>query len=241
MTLDREPLALRSTRNRPRCHGRWPPRGMRMATPGQARRSLVRASPCPRLMRGPSRHHELFAVSMRFSVVSSVGPAGLHQYRRAGRRWQAVELVVERAAALDVGKEQVVASRPRPCRRGRSGSRASPPGGPHLPDVHLRLGDPGGLAAGGGRQEGGDGGHRAVLEADLVGAGGARAGARQHPSDLPQPATPLPAAHLRADATHRPGRDGRPGVAGEAGTRRGGSEHTGQVLPAAVAHPGHGH
>src|SRR5512133_1931660 len=94
---------------RPRSHGRWPPRRMRMAMPGQARLSLVRASPCPRLMRGPSRHHELFAASTRFSVVSSVGPAGRHQYRRAGRRWQAVELVVERAAALDVGKDEVVA------------------------------------------------------------------------------------------------------------------------------------
>src|SRR5437867_8080704 len=100
---------LRSSRNRPRSHGRWPPRRMRMATPGQARRSLVRVSPCPRLMRGPSRHHELFAASTRFSIVSSVGPAGHHQHRRAGRRWQAVELVVERAAALDVGKDEVVA------------------------------------------------------------------------------------------------------------------------------------
>jgi hypothetical protein len=74
---------------RPRSHGRWPPRQMSMATPGQARLSLVRASPCPRLMRGPSRHHELFAASTRFSIVSSVGPAGRHQHRRAGRRWQA--------------------------------------------------------------------------------------------------------------------------------------------------------
>jgi hypothetical protein len=73
---------------RPRSHGRWPPRGMRMATPGQARLSLVHASPCPRLMRGPSRHHELFAASTRFSIVSSVGPAGRHQHRRSGRRWQ---------------------------------------------------------------------------------------------------------------------------------------------------------
>src|SRR6266567_2526617 len=68
---------------------------MRMATPGQARLTLVRASPCLRLMRGPSRHHELFAASTRFSVVSSVGPAGRHQHRRSGRRWQAVELLVE--------------------------------------------------------------------------------------------------------------------------------------------------
>src|SRR5918993_1770702 len=49
------------------------------------------------------------AVSTRFSVVSSVGPAGRHQHRRSGRRWQAVELIVERAAALDVGKDEVVA------------------------------------------------------------------------------------------------------------------------------------
>jgi hypothetical protein len=94
---------------RPRSHGRWPPRRMRMATPGQARLSLVRVSPCPRLMRGPSRHHELFAASTRFSIVSSVGPAGRHQHRRSDRRWQAVELIVERAAALDVGKVEVVA------------------------------------------------------------------------------------------------------------------------------------
>jgi len=79
-----------------------------MATPGQARLTLVRASPCLRLMRGPSWHHELFAASTRFSVVSSVGPAGRHQHRRSGRRRQAVELLVERAAALDVGKDEVV-------------------------------------------------------------------------------------------------------------------------------------
>src|SRR5512132_3518796 len=109
MTLRRSLYPLPSTRNHPRSHGRWPPRRMRMAMPGQARLSLVRASPCPRLMRGPSRHHELFAARTRFSIVSSVGPAGRHQHRRSGRRWQAVELIVERAAALDVGKEQVVA------------------------------------------------------------------------------------------------------------------------------------
>jgi hypothetical protein len=34
------------------------------------------------------------------------------------------------------------------------------PGGPHLPEVHLQPGDPGGLAAGRGRHPGGDGGHR---------------------------------------------------------------------------------
>jgi hypothetical protein len=107
ITDEASPFALRSTRNRLRSHGRWPPRRMRMATPGQARLSLVRASPCLRLMRGPSRHHELFAASTRFSIVSSVGPAGRHQHRRSGRRWQAVELIVERAAGLDVGKDEV--------------------------------------------------------------------------------------------------------------------------------------
>src|SRR5512133_1503654 len=99
---------------RPRSHGRWPPRRMRMATPGQARLSLVRASSCPGLMRGPSRHHELFAASTRFSVVSSVGPAGClstGELVGGGRR---SGLVVERAAALDVGKDEVVASHPRP-------------------------------------------------------------------------------------------------------------------------------
>src|SRR4030095_13713806 len=82
---------------------------MRMATPGQARLSLVRASPCLRLMQGPSRHHELFAARTSVSIVYSVCPAGRHPHRRSGRRWQAVELIVERAAALDVGKDQVVA------------------------------------------------------------------------------------------------------------------------------------
>src|ERR687898_3421423 len=37
------------------------------------------------------------------------GPCRVPQYRRSGRRWQAVELVVERAAGLDVGKDEVVA------------------------------------------------------------------------------------------------------------------------------------
>src|SRR6266511_3146002 len=44
--------------------------------PGQARLSLVRESPLFRLMRGPSRHRELFAASTTFSIVDSVGPAG---------------------------------------------------------------------------------------------------------------------------------------------------------------------
>jgi hypothetical protein len=84
ITDEASPLALRSTRNRLRSHGRWPPRRMSMATPGQARRSLVRASPCLRLMRGPSRHHDLVAASTPVSIVSSVGPAGRHQHRRSG-------------------------------------------------------------------------------------------------------------------------------------------------------------
>src|SRR5215217_9216635 len=36
-------------------------------------------------------------------------PCRAHQHRRSGRRWQAVELIVERAAALDIGKDEVVA------------------------------------------------------------------------------------------------------------------------------------
>src|SRR5215213_8477132 len=36
-------------------------------------------------------------------------PCRAHQHRRSARRWQAVELLVERAAALDVGKDEVVA------------------------------------------------------------------------------------------------------------------------------------
>jgi hypothetical protein len=65
-------------------------------------------------MRGPSRHHELFAASTCFSVVSSVGPAG-HQpplgWPGPGDQEVVVtvELMVERAAALDVGKDEVVA------------------------------------------------------------------------------------------------------------------------------------
>jgi hypothetical protein len=61
-------------------------------------------------MRGPSRHHELFAAGTCFSVVSSVGPAG----RQPGwpgpgnQEVVTVELMVERAAALDVGKDEVV-------------------------------------------------------------------------------------------------------------------------------------
>jgi hypothetical protein len=150
---------------------------MRMATPGQARLSLVRASPCPRLMRGPSRHHELFAVSTRFSVVSSVGPAGRHQPRRSGRRWQAVGAGrgTGRSAGCRQGRGGGLpsASLTRPPRVGVGGDAAR---SPHLPDVHLRLGDPGGLAAGRGRQEGGDGATGQLLEARLVGAGGARVG-----------------------------------------------------------------
>jgi hypothetical protein len=87
---------------------------MRIGLPGQARLSLVQESPLIPLTRGPSRHHELLLRARVLSVVSSVGPAGHHQHGRSGRRWQAVELIVERAAALDVGKDEVVASRPHP-------------------------------------------------------------------------------------------------------------------------------
>jgi hypothetical protein len=96
------------------------------------------------------------AVRTRFSVVDSVGPAGRHQHRRSGRRWQAVELLVERAAALDVGKDEVVACIRVPDAAG-GGSGVTPPGGPHLPDVHLEPGGTGRLAAGRGHQPGRDG------------------------------------------------------------------------------------
>jgi hypothetical protein len=152
---------LRSTRDRLRSHGCWPPRRMRMATPGQARLCLVRASPCPRLMRGPSRHHELLAASTRFSIVSSVGPAGRQQHRRPARRWQAVgaDRGTRRGPGLWQGRGGGLPSASLTLPAG-VGSGTTPPGGPHLPDVHLQPGDPGGLAAGRGRHPGGDGGHR---------------------------------------------------------------------------------
>src|SRR6266511_3520845 len=57
--------------------------------PGQARLSLVRESPLFRLMRGPSRHRELFAASTTFSIVDSVGPAGhLTNTTRRCREWR---------------------------------------------------------------------------------------------------------------------------------------------------------
>jgi hypothetical protein len=158
ITDEASPFALRSTRNRPRSHGRWPPRRMRMATPGQARLLLVRASPCPRLMRGPSRYHELFAASTRFSVVSWVGPAGCLSTgelvgggRRGSWSWNGPR------GWMSARMRWWPASGSLTCRRG-SGSGTSPPGGPHLPDVHLQLGDSGGLAADRGRHPSGDGG-----------------------------------------------------------------------------------
>src|SRR6266536_2933145 len=64
--------------------------------PGQARLSLVRESPLFRLMRGPSRHRELFAASTTFSIVDSVGPAGhLTNTTRRCRYWKPVWYVLE--------------------------------------------------------------------------------------------------------------------------------------------------
>jgi hypothetical protein len=74
-------------------------------------------------MRGPFRHHELFAASTRFSVVSSVGPAGHKQRsgrRSAGSEVVAVELVVERCSGLDVGNDEVVACVGVPAPNGRA-------------------------------------------------------------------------------------------------------------------------
>jgi hypothetical protein len=63
-----------------------------MATPGQARLSLVRASPCPRLMRGlPGTTNCCCEHALQRRFLGS--PAGRHQHRRSGRRWQAVEPV----------------------------------------------------------------------------------------------------------------------------------------------------
>src|SRR5215216_6589768 len=81
---------------------------MRMATPGQARLSLVHASPCPRLMRGlPGTTNCCCEHAFQHRFLG--WPCRAHQHRRSGRRWQAVELIVERAAALDIGKDEVVA------------------------------------------------------------------------------------------------------------------------------------
>ena len=58
-------------------HGLRPPREMRMVVaPGKARLSLVQVSPWFRLMRGPSRYHEVCSAKTSISVVDSVGPAG---------------------------------------------------------------------------------------------------------------------------------------------------------------------
>jgi hypothetical protein len=65
-------------------------------------------------MRGPSRHQELFAASTRFSIVSSVALPGAISTGDPVGGGRPVELIVERAAALDVGKDEVVASHPRP-------------------------------------------------------------------------------------------------------------------------------
>ena len=81
--------------------------------PGQARLSLVRESPLVRLMRGPSRHRELFASSTSFSVVISVGPAG-HVTRepRRCRRWRSTARLfsdhpkVERIVHEQVGQQR---------------------------------------------------------------------------------------------------------------------------------------
>src|SRR6266704_1906082 len=148
---------------------------MRIVVPGQARLSLVRVSPLIRLTRGPSRHHELFAASTRFSVVDSVGPAGRHPRAGGG-----VDGGAAGSALRRVG-----------CREGRGGglrararrARGTQPGGADVPDVHLGSGGAGGLAGRRGGHPGGDGGHRPVLEAHLVsaGGGGLRAAAGQRP------------------------------------------------------------
>jgi hypothetical protein len=111
ITDEASPLALRSTRNRPRSHGRWPPRRMRMATPGQARLSLVRASPCPRLMRGPSRHHELL---LRARVSASFPRLALPGAISTG------ELVGGGSGGADRGTRRGAG-----CRQGRGGGLPS--------------------------------------------------------------------------------------------------------------------
>src|SRR5215218_7276745 len=97
------------------------------------------------------------AVSTRFSVVDSVGPAGRHPRDGGG-----VDGGAASPALCRVG-----------CRQGRGGglragarrARWPRPGGADLPDLHLGTGGAGRLAGRRSRHPGGDGGHRPVLEA----------------------------------------------------------------------------
>jgi hypothetical protein len=156
MTLRRSLYARPEIRLR--SHGRWPPRRMRMATPGQARRSLVRESPLIRLTRG---------------LPGTTNCCCEHAFQRRFFGWPC------RAPPAQATGEEVAGGgvdrgtrRGPGCRQGRGGglpsasltlparvgSGTTPPGGPHLPDVHLQPGGPGRLAAGRGRHPGGDGG-----------------------------------------------------------------------------------
>src|SRR5215218_1630091 len=109
------------------------------------------------------------AVSTRFSVVSSVGPAGRHPNGKGGVDGGAAGRAVRRVG----------------CRQGRGGGLcAGPrrawwtsPGGADVPDLHLRVGGAGWVAGRRGRHPGGDGGHRPILEARLVCPGGGGLGA----------------------------------------------------------------
>src|SRR5215217_7198825 len=104
------------------------------------------------------------AVSTRFSVVDSVGPAGRHPRDGGG-----VDGGAGSPALRRVG-----------CRQRRGGglrararrARWPRPGGADVPDLHLGAGGVGWMAGRRGGHPGGDGGHRPVLEARLVCPGG---------------------------------------------------------------------
>src|SRR5215211_8281071 len=138
------------------------------------------------------------AVSTRFSVVSSVGPAGHHPRDGGGVDGGAAGRALRRVG----------------CRQGRGGGlRTHPrwawwpsPGGADVPDLHLGVGGAGWVAGRRGGHPGGAGGHGPVLE-----AGGAPRG-----STCPGGGERTPPAACRS----RPLKLG----AARAGRRRGGWE-----------------
>src|SRR5918993_5945583 len=105
------------------------------------------------------------AVSTRFSVVDSVGPAGRPSTRRGGVDGGAGSPALRRVGCRQ-GRGGGLRPRPRRARWPR-------PGGADVPDLHLGAGGAGWVAGRRGGHPGGDGGHRPVLEAGLAGAGGA--------------------------------------------------------------------
>ena len=128
---------------------------------GRARLTLVRVSPCLRLMLGAFPAPRIVAYCTTYSVVDSVGPARPTQVE--SRRGESMDMIIERVAGLDIGKEEVVAAVRTPGETAKA-----PPGDPHVSDVHRVAGGAGGLAGRRGGDPGGDGGDRPVLEAGVV-------------------------------------------------------------------------